>query len=163
MKGCAMTTTTAPNPEIVTFADPLIAAIERILACLDGLDADGLNWRPPAPLTNSLYVLAFHTMGSAEAAIIGELGGEHVERDRDAEFTVSGESAAPLYARWEALAPRLRETLNRLTAADMEKTVHHRRFGAMSGRAYLIISTQHPAEHVGHAELTRDLLKASRA
>lgn len=158
-----MTTTTAPNPDIVAFADPLIAAIERILACLDGLDADGLNWRPPAPLTNSLYVLAFHTMGSAEAAIIGELGGEHVERDRDAEFTVSGDSREPLDARWRALAPRLRETLNRLTVADMEKTVHHRRFGAMSGRAYLILQTQHPAEHAGHAELTRDLLKAARA
>ena len=158
-----MTTTTAPNPEIVAFADPLIAAIERILACLDGLDAEGLNWRPPAPLTNSLYVLAFHTMGSAEAAIIGELGGQPVERDRDAEFTVSGESPEPLYARWEALQPRLRETLTRLTAADMEKTVHHRRFGAMTGRNFLIISAQHPAEHVGHAELTRQLLEASGA
>jgi DinB family protein len=157
-----MTTTTAPNAEIVAFADPLIAAIERIFACLDGLDAEGLNWRPPAPLTNSLYVLAFHTMGSAEAAIIGELAGEHVERDRDAEFRVSGDSRAPLDARWRALEPRLREALNRLTAADLEKTVHHRRFGAMSGRSFLILSTQHPAEHAGHAELTRDLFKASR-
>jgi len=158
-----MTITTAPNPEIVAFADPLIAAIERIFACLDGLDAEGLNWRPPAPQTNSLYILAFHTMGSAEAAIIGELGGEQVERDRDAEFTASGDSRAPLDARWRALEPRLRATLNRLTAADMEKTVHHRRFGAMSGRSYLILQTQHPTEHAGHAELTRDLLKATRA
>jgi len=158
-----MTTTTAPNAEIVAFADPLITAIERIFACLDGLDAEGLNWRPPAPQTNSLYVLAFHTMGSAEAAIIGELGGEHVERDRDAEFTASGDARAPLDARWRALEPRLRATLNRLTAADMEKTVHHRRFGAMSGRSYLILQTQHPTEHAGHAELTRDLLKAARA
>ncbi|MCA1665867.1 MAG: DUF1572 domain-containing protein [Thermomicrobia bacterium] len=158
-----MTTTAASNPEFAPFADLLIAAIERIFACLDGLDAEGLNWRPPAPETNSLYVLAFHTMGSAEAAIIGELGGEQVERDRDAEFTISGDSTAPLYARWRTLEPRLRATLNRLTAADMERTVHHRRFGAMSGRAYLILSTQHPAEHAGHAELTRDLLKAARA
>ncbi len=157
-----MTTMTAPNPEIIAFADPLIAAIERIFVCLDGLDAEGLNWRPPAPQTNSLYVLAFHTMGSAEAAIIGELGGEHIERDRDAEFTASGDSRAPLDARWHALEPRLRATLNRLTAADMGKTVHHRRFGAMSGRSYLIVQTQHPIEHAGHAELTRDLLKAAR-
>jgi hypothetical protein len=31
----------------------------------------------------------------------------------------------------------------------------------MSGRAYLLLTAQHPAEHAGHAELTRDLLKAS--
>ncbi len=158
-----MTTMTAPNSEIVAFADPIVSAIERIFACLAGLDAEGLNWRPPAKEANSLYVLAYHTMCSAEAAIIGELGGEHVERDRDAEFTVSGDSTEPLHDRWRALEPRLRETLARLTAADMEKTVHHRRFGAMSGRAYLIIQTQHPAEHAGHAELTRDLLKAARS
>lgn len=158
-----MTTGATAPGEAAAFTDPLCTAVERILACLDGIDAEGLNWRPPAPETNSLYVLAFHTMGSAEEAIISVLGGEHVARDRDAEFRVSGDSAAPLYARWEALRPRLRETLARLTPADMEKTVHHRRFGAMSGRTFLILSTQHPAEHAGHAELTRDLLKASRS
>jgi hypothetical protein len=158
-----MSTSVAPLPEIVAFADPIVGAIERIIRCLDGLDAEGLNWRPPAPLTNSLYVLAFHTMGSAEAAIIGELGGQPVQRDRDAEFTASGDSAEPLYARWEALKPRLHETLARLTVADMEKSVHHRRFGAMSGRAFLILAAQHPAEHTGHAELTRQLLDAARA
>jgi hypothetical protein len=156
-------TTPAAHPEITDFADAICNAIERILACLDGVDAEGLNWRPSAPQTNSLYVLAFHSMGSAEGAVIGELGGQPVERDRDAEFTASGNSAAPLSARWEALQPRLRDALARLTPADMEKTVHHRRFGAMSGRAYLILTAQHPAEHAGHAELTRDLLKAARA
>ncbi|MGI8858455.1 MAG: DinB family protein [Thermomicrobiales bacterium] len=155
-------TTPATHSEVADFADAICAAIERILACLDGLDAEGLNWRPPAPQTNSLYVLAFHSMGSAEASIIGELGGQPVERDRDAEFTASSNSTAPLSARWAALQPRLRETLNRLTPADMEKTVHHRRFGAMSGRAYVILAAQHPAEHAGHAELTHDLLKAAR-
>jgi hypothetical protein len=155
-------TAPAAHPETSDFAEALCNAIERILACLDGLDAEGLNWRPPAPETNSLYVLAYHSMGSAEAAIIGELGGQPVDRDRDAEFTASGDSAAPLHARWEALRPRLREALARLTPADMERTVHHRRFGAMSGRAYLILAAQHPAEHVGHAELTRDLLNAAR-
>jgi hypothetical protein len=155
-------TAPAAHPETSDFAEALCNAIERILACLDGLDAEGLNWRPPAPETNSLYVLAYHSMGSAEAAIIGELGGQPVDRDRDPEFTASGDSAAPLHARWEALRPRLREALARLTPADMERTVHHRRFGAMSGRAYLILAAQHPAEHVGHAELTRDLLNAAR-
>jgi hypothetical protein len=152
----------APD-EAAAYIERLNISVERILACLDGLDAEGLNWRPPAPNMNSLYVLAFHTMGSAEAAIIGELGGERVERDRDAEFRASGDSAAPLYARWEALKPRLAEAIAGLTPANLERTIHHRLAGTMSARAFLILALQHPSEHAGHAELTRDLLKASRS
>jgi hypothetical protein len=148
--------------DIAAFAEPLVSAIERIIRCLDGMDAEGLNWRPPAPETNSLYVLAFHTMGSAEEAICGVLGGQPVQRDRDAEFRAAGDSADPLYARWEELKGRLRQTLEMLPAEAMEKEVRHRRFGLMSGRKFLILSTQHPAEHAGHAELTRDLYRASR-
>lgn len=148
--------------EITAFIDPLLNAIERIIRCLDGIDAEGLNWRPPAPETNSLYVLAFHTMGSAEEAICSVLGGQHVERDRDAEFRVSGDSAEPLYARWETLKVRLREALETLPPEAMTKEVRHRRFGLMPGRAFLILSVQHPAEHAGHAELTRDLYRASQ-
>jgi hypothetical protein len=148
--------------EATTSIDPLIDGIERIIRCLDGMDADGLNWRPPAPETNSLYVLAFHTMGSAEEAVIQVLGGQPVQRDRDAEFRASGDSAEPLYARWESLKVRLRETLASLPPEAMEKEVQHRRFGAMPGRKFLFLTVQHPAEHAGHAELTRDLYRASR-
>jgi hypothetical protein len=148
--------------EATTSIDPLIDGIERIIRCLDGMDADGLNWRPPAPETNSLYVLAFHTMGSVEEAVFQVLGGEPVQRDRDAEFRASGDSAEPLYARWESLKVRLRETLASLPPAAMDKEVQHRRFGVMPGRKFLMLTVQHPAEHAGHAELTRDLYRAAR-
>ena len=75
--------------EIAAFAEPLVNAIERIIRCLDSVDAEGLNWRPPAPETNSLYVLAFHTMGSAEEAICGVL--DVTPRDLGADVSAHGD------------------------------------------------------------------------
>ncbi|MCB0140064.1 MAG: DUF664 domain-containing protein, partial [Caldilineaceae bacterium] len=37
----------------------------------------------------------------------------------------------------------------------------HPRRGQMSGRAILMVVMRHAAEHMGHAELTRDLLYAN--
>jgi hypothetical protein len=153
----------AASLDVTACIGPILNGIERIMRCLDGMDTDGLNWRPPAPETNSLYVLAYHTMCSAEWAICGVLAGQQVERDRDAEFRASGDSAAPLYARWEELKPRLRTTLETLPQEALEKTVQHRTLGTMRGRDFLLVAVQHPAEHAGHAELTRDLYRASRA
>ena len=158
-----MSTPVATHPEIVAFATPICTAIERILRCLEGQDAQGLNWRPPAEATNSLYALAFHAMGSAEGFILGLLGGEQIVRDRDAEFLASGDSAEPLSARWASLRPRLRSALDTMPPAMLDETFTHPRIGTMTGRAFLILVAQHMAEHAGHAELTRDLLNASRA
>lgn len=158
-----MSTPVAAHPEIAAFATPICTAIERILRCLEGQDAAGLNWRPPAEATNSLYALAFHSMGSAEGFILGLLGGEEIVRDRDAEFRASGDSAEPLSARWAGLEPRLRTALDTLPSTMLDETFTHPRVGAMTGRAFLILVAQHMSEHAGHAELTRDLLTAHRA
>lgn len=143
------------------FAHSLTTSIERIITCLDGLDADGINWRPPAPDTNSLYVLAFHTMCNAEQTVLVVLNGEDIPRDRDAEFTVVGESAEWIHQRWADLKPRLEAVINNLTAEDLDKNYEHARRGTISGWKALNIVTIHANEHAGHAELTRDLLKAS--
>lgn len=157
-----MKTSVAPHPEIVAFAAPIIAAIEQIIRCLDGQDAQGLNWRPPAAATNSLYVLATHMMGSAEWYLLDLLGAQSVARDRDAEFAAQGDSAGPLYARWEQLQPRLRDALDAMPPAMLGTPYQHPTLGPKTGREWLIFIAQHAAEHAGHAELTRDLLKAAR-
>lgn len=157
-----MSAPVSAHPEIVAFADPICTAVGRIMRCLEGQDAEGLNWRPPAEATNSLYVLAFHSLGSAAGFILGLLGGEEIVRDRDAEFRAAGNSAAPLVARWADLEPRLRRALAAMPASMLDETFTHPRVGAMTGRAFLIMVAQHMAEHAGHAELTRDLLKAAR-
>ncbi len=39
-----------------------------------GLDAEGLNWRPPGQETNSLYVLAAHTLANIERNVLHHFG-----------------------------------------------------------------------------------------
>ena len=56
--------------EIEVFWRLIANSIERLVECLHGLNADQLNWRP-LESANSLYVLATHTMGSAERNILG--------------------------------------------------------------------------------------------
>lgn len=149
------------STESAAFADPIIDAIARIIRCLDGMDAEGLNWRPPAPETNSVVVLATHTMATVEETVCGVLGGQPVTRDRDAEFSATADDAAPLSARWEVVQARLRETLESQPPDALDREVNHPRRGKMTGRHLLITIAQHAAEHAGHAELTRDLYRAS--
>lgn len=143
------------------FSDALITAVERIIATMDGLDADGINWKPQAAQpTNSLYVLAVHTMANAEQTVVSVLGGENLPRDRDAEFAAVGESVDWVHERWSKLKPKIQSTLAGLTFEDLDREYDHPRRGRQTGWWMLVMTTNHANEHVGHAELTRDLLKA---
>lgn len=148
------------NLEIAAADRALADTITRLLACLDGLDAAQLNWRPPVEGGNSVYILAVHTLANVEESVIEVLGGEPVGRIREQEFVAQGDSAAALQARWAALQPRVRTTLTTLTPEILAREHRHPRRGLMSGRDVLLRTLRHAAEHLGHAELTRDWLKA---
>ena len=49
-----------------------------------------------------------------------------------------------------------------LDDAILDQPFTHPRRGQMSGRAILMVVIRHAAEHMGHAELTRDLIRAKR-
>lgn len=142
------------------FSDKTIEMVERILACTDGLDEADINWKPDAPETNSIYVLATHTMGNVRQNTLAVLGGQEDHRDRDAEFVASGDSAANLQREWAELKPQVQETLGRLGAEDLARVHAHPRRGTITGQQVLMLMATHAAEHAGQAELTRDLLKA---
>jgi hypothetical protein len=94
------------------YHERIVANVERTFAALTGLSGDELNWTPPAPEANSLYVLATHLLGILQENIVYLLGGQPLDRDRDAEFAASGVSADELRTRWEQrkteVAPCLR-------------------------------------------------------
>jgi hypothetical protein len=142
------------------FSHSIIGSIERIVACLDGLDAEQMNWKPTAQDTNSLYVLAVHTMANVEQAVLDVLGGETIHRERDEEFIATGDSADWIDQRWSALKPKVEQTLANVAPEALDKDYEHPRRGPMSGLQVLLVTATHAAEHVGHAEVTRDLLKA---
>ena len=105
-----------------------------------------------------------HALGSAEQHVVGEAAGETVVRNRDAEFASKGGSAH--------LAARAAEVHRRIDAAlaglegrlDEEREPPFRRWPGKRGtvRDRLIHSISHTAEHVGHAQVTRDLYVAHR-
>jgi len=132
------------------------------VACLDGLNQDDLDWRPIAS-ANSLHVLATHIFGVLEQNLLGILGGQSVQRDRDAEFVAKASSAEPVQKRWNELKERIPSSLAKLSSTALSRKYSHpRRDSLLTGREILVMVTRHAAEHLGHAELTRDLLKARR-
>lgn len=150
------------HPEIALFWRYITSSLDRLVACLDGLDEAGLNWQPPAPGANSLSALATHTLGNAEENIIETLAGQPVGRDREAEFAARAATADEITGRWHDLRGRLEAALAALPPAVPDAEFAHPRRGALTGRAILLVVARHAAEHLGQAELTRDLLRASR-
>ena|SRR5690554_4814706 len=143
------------------FSEALTTAIERIIETMDGMDKQGLNFKPRAGQpTSSVYVLAVHTMANAEQTVLSMLDGQDRPRDRDAEFAAVGESRDWVDERWAKLKPELQTAMAEFTAEHLDKEYEHPRRGKMNGWEALVMVVTHANEHVGHAELTRDLLAA---
>lgn len=136
-------------------------SVDRILSCLDGLGEDDLNWRP-LENANSLYVLAVHIIANVEANILGVLCLQNIVRHRDEEFKARGSSIEPVLERWRDVQERISSHLAQLSSHDLDREYEHPRRGRVVGRDLLITIARHAAEHVGHAELTRDLLFTAR-
>jgi uncharacterized damage-inducible protein DinB len=150
---------TAPfrSAEVATFWRFIVSSLDRLLAVAQSLDDDGLHWRPPAPGANSVAVLVRHTLGNAEENLLMVLCGQSFSRLRDDEFVDHSVSAADLVTAWHEVRPRLEAALSTVEADEMTRLRPHPRRGSVSGRDVLIVVARHAAEHLGQAELTRDL------
>lgn len=150
-------------------ADPVVgiywryidSSIGRLVQVAQTVDAVGLIWQPPAPETNSIYALAMHTLGNAEENILETLCGRSVQRQRDQEFAPTG-TAANVQERWDTLRVLLIAALAGLQPGELERSRHHPRRGTITGLEVLLVVARHAAEHLGQAELTRDLWLARR-
>ncbi len=149
------------SSEAAMYGGYILRSLDRLVGCLEGLDERGLNWLPPAPGANSLYALAAHTLANAEENVLGTLCEHPVERDRAAEFAARGAAAREVEDRWRELRVRLDRALSDLPQGRLDDDVRHPRRGAVTGREVLLVVARHCAEHLGQAELTRDLLLAS--
>jgi hypothetical protein len=153
------------SPEIESFRIRIGYEFDRLLETIAGLDDEAVNWKPPVPGGNSLLVLVTHALASAEEHIVGKAAGKTVVRDRAAEFVVTG-GAGHLAARAAEVRRRIGEALDGLEGRlDEERDPPFGKWPGSRGtvRDRLIHSVSHTAEHVGHAQLTRDLLKARTA
>ena len=152
------------SAEIEGFRIRLTYEFDRLLETIAGLDDDAVNWKPPVLGGNSLLVLVTHALASAEEHIVGIAAGKTVVRNRDAEFVVTGGSGH-LAARAAEVRRRIDDALAALEGRlDEERDPPVGKWPAPRGTARdrLIHSVSHTAEHVGHAQMTRDLYVARK-
>jgi hypothetical protein len=120
-----------------------------------GLEVEQLDF-VPGPGTNSLGVLAAHIAGS-ETEIWSLVAGEPFTRSRPAEFVSRGASAADLVARLEAVDRLLVQLAPRIDQAKLAASVVRPNGEARPGLYWLVHSTSHVREHLGHVQLTKQL------
>jgi hypothetical protein len=147
--------------EATSFWRYISSSLDRLVELSQTINPSGLHWTPPAPDTNSIAVLVVHTLGNAEENILQTLCGEPLKRDRSGEFAIQATTAEELIGRWRDLRPRLESALSRITPDDLNGDKQHPRRDSIPGREVLIVVARHAAEHLGQAELTRDLWNAT--
>ena len=146
--------------------DTACELIERILAAADGLTAAQLD-RAPWDGCSSIFVLATHAISATEWNFVEVLAGRPVDRSRQAEFDSTAAShddpLALLSERWTGARAEIESALGGL-AEDAWAGPHYHMFmdRNLSGHELVCRALAHTAEHVGHAELTRQWLDAQR-
>jgi hypothetical protein len=150
-----------------------IASIDRrfalICGVLDALTPEQLNAKPPVAGANSAWVLAQHTLGNARAWVLGIAAGQRIERDRPGEFASVGNDAAAFRAEVQRFSREIADALARMTAADLDRRLVPAKVlwgehepHEISVRHALVQVIEHASLHLGHLEMSRDLLLAAR-
>jgi uncharacterized damage-inducible protein DinB len=145
-------------------AQGLLEQFERvhneIFKWSEGLSDDQLNWKPPAKDTNSIGNLISHILGAELFSVVNRVGGQPVNRDRSAEFS-NRVTREGLVQRRAEVEKRLRETLAKVTEADLDRVVTTPNGEAPAGR-FLIYLVSHVSGHMGQVIMTRKLLDAQQ-
>jgi uncharacterized damage-inducible protein DinB len=142
----------------------LDGSLRELRTALDGLDADGLDARPAGPGSNSLSVIAVHALASTRSWLALATGAPLPPRDRPSEFETRVDDPTAFFVSVDATAEACRELLARADRIDLERigTAPWRRGAAgeepVSAAWALLHALDHLREHVGHAQLTRQLL-----
>lgn len=152
-----MPTLTPADPFYVDYLASLAGRCAALQATLTGLDAAGLNWIP-APGMNSLAVLASHAAGSTRYWIGDVVGRSSSGRVRSAEFQAHAANPVALQAHIEVVLEHARQVVGALNLADLATL----RLASAQERQVtvgwaLLHALEHLAEHVGHAQLVREL------
>ncbi len=145
------------------FLDYCDKALDQYVDALNALGDDLVNARLDVPGSNSAFALTAHVCGVMGRWARQVNRGIVVERDRDAEFGASGTVAEAL-ALLAAARTRLHEDV---AASDfrahplLPPTDDHESASATQGDILLHVYEE-VAQHLGHLDVTRDVLLAGR-
>ncbi len=142
-------------------------ALDRMLRIIEELGDDLANQTPDLSEANSPYAILTHCIGVADYWIGNLIGNRGILRDRPAEFTAAG-SATEIRVRVEAVKHRLHEDILKVdgpAAPRHGQPISHQPAGGpahWTQGAALIHTYEELAQHLGHMEITRDLLRSDR-
>src|SRR3989337_1479157 len=86
-----------PTDPVLASARYLVGeSLKELRSSIEGLPVEALNWRPAGDATNSIAVLATHTVYATRLWLSMAMGGPLAERDRDSEFRASADGPAEL-------------------------------------------------------------------
>jgi len=121
-----------------------------------GMEPTALNWSPGEG-TNSIAALVVHTLGS-EAEVLRTVRAVVGERDRDAEFRITAETAEELVRALDEGDALLDEMAAGITAADLAAVrPRGNNREPRSGLYWLVSNYGHAREHLAHVQLTKQL------
>lgn len=141
-------------------------AVDALTGIVVGLGDEDANRRPGLPGANSPYVLLKHCLGVMEYWGGQVVAGREVQRDRAAEFRSCG-PVAELAAAAQQAKRRFRADIAEADPAAPPRGTHQTTGPdelemASQGHALLHVMEE-LCQHLGHAEITRDLLQAGQA
>ncbi len=138
-----------------------------VIRSLEDVPEELLNRSVEVPEANSLYAIATHLMASGEGWTLGAVGGQELERDRDAEFVATGRHA-DLRARHDAWMAALHELLDDMPDAELDRSTgvppyrDDLEIEQMTVEHALLHALDHVAIHLGHIQVTKQFLLAGR-
>ena len=152
-----------PGDPVLESARYLVGeSLAELRASLDGLPLQALNWRPGGETTNSIAVLATHTVRATRLWLNIAMGSPLPDRDRDAEFRASAEDPDAFRRIVQSLADDCLSALQAAVAVDWTamRPTHGRGGDAppeVAAAYALIHATEHLRGHVDQVSLTRRL------
>jgi hypothetical protein len=151
------------DPTIQAARELLDDSLDELRSAVDGCTAEELNRRPTDGDTNALAVLVTHATLSTRSWLSLATGAALPERDRPAEFLVVVDDADAFMDRFDTIAGECRALLEGDVAFDPGATGTapwniDRADEPVTSAWALLHALEHLREHVGHAQLTRQLL-----
>jgi hypothetical protein len=142
----------------------LDSSLLELRTAVEGLDAEGLNTAPAGPNSNPVAVLVVHALASTRSWLALATGAPQPPRDRPREFETVVTDVPGFLTSVDATADACRELLAGADTLDPARTgTAPWRQGVEASQPVtaawaLLHALDHLREHVGHAQLTRQLL-----
>jgi uncharacterized damage-inducible protein DinB len=138
-------------------------AVADMSSAIEGASPEALNWKPGGEDTNSIAVLAVHSMHSTRSWFSVALGLPLPDRDRDSEFLATTPDASSLLGFLASMQDDCRQLLAQGAVEDwsvMRETHARPNADAEKGTPAawaLLHALEHLREHAGQMLLTRQL------